>query len=185
MRYHLSPLFHFQILVKEENVKTSEPHAVALHDFDGQGEGELTFMCGQTIILTERVNADWLRGSLNGKIGIFPSNFVEVRQDLPLTTDENSDVVTPAEKIEKSEEWCEATHDYNGEHTDDLSFVAGTTIKIIERISDDWFRGTHSGKSGIFPSSFVKISADDSVQGLLRNFTTKLSSSMLFVAIFL
>ncbi|XP_028402055.1 SH3 domain-containing protein 19-like isoform X2 [Dendronephthya gigantea] len=138
----------------------SEPYAVACHDFQAQGQGELSFVSGQIIILLERINAEWLKGKVNNSVGIFPANFVKIERDLPLTTNTN-DVVTPAPTRNTgnsvNEEWCRAIHDYQGEHKDDLSFVTGTEIKIIERIDNDWFKGEYSGNSGIFPASFVEI----------------------------
>ena len=85
---------------------------------------------------------------------------MKIERDLPLTTNKN-DVLTPApsgsEGNTVNEEWCRAIHDYQGEHKDDLSFVIGTKIKIIERVDNDWFKGEYSGNSGIFPASFVEV----------------------------
>ena len=36
--------------------------------------------------LLARVGSDWLRGRLGGQEGIFPRDFVEIRQDLPAET---------------------------------------------------------------------------------------------------
>ena len=36
------------------------------------------------IELLERVGSDWLKGRLRGQEGIFPSEFVEVREALPM-----------------------------------------------------------------------------------------------------
>lgn len=52
--------------------------AVALFDFEGQEEGDLSFKRGDRIEVTERradVN-DWWIGTFNGKSGQFPGNFI-------------------------------------------------------------------------------------------------------------
>ncbi len=108
-----------------------------------------------------------MKGKLNNSIGIFPANFVQIERDLPLITNKNH-VVTPTQAHNdlktkaSSEEWCQAIHDYQGEHTDDLSFVVGTKIKITEKVSQDWFKGEYSGLSGIFPASFVQVISEAS-----------------------
>ena len=48
----------------------------ALHDLVGRGSDELSFRKGDVIRVMEQVYRDWWRGSLRGKIGIFPLNYV-------------------------------------------------------------------------------------------------------------
>jgi len=49
----------------------------ALYDYDAVEADELTFREGDAIILTKKVDNDWWEGQLGGKIGMFPSNYVE------------------------------------------------------------------------------------------------------------
>lgn len=63
------------------------PHAVALYDNDDpEHDDELIFAAGEIIILTERVDDDWLEGHLQSDasktLGIFPSAFVRVVVDV-------------------------------------------------------------------------------------------------------
>lgn len=46
-------------------------------DFQGGGEGELSFKEGDTINVTNQEDAGWWEGELKGKKGLFPSNYVE------------------------------------------------------------------------------------------------------------
>ena len=39
---------------------------------------ELSFKKGDVLTLTRTVDQNWLEGTLNGKTGIFPNNFVKV-----------------------------------------------------------------------------------------------------------
>ena len=50
----------------------------ALFEFQGETDNELSFAAGDVIELQEEVDADWMRGRLGSKEGIFPSSFVEV-----------------------------------------------------------------------------------------------------------
>ena len=61
----------------------TDPHGVALFDFDGENPNELSFKAGNTISLIEKVDSDWLRGRIDLQEGIFPSSFVEIVIDIP------------------------------------------------------------------------------------------------------
>ena len=104
----------------------------ALFDFTGLDEGDLSFRRGDTIQITEKVNRDWWEGILEGKQGIFPSNYVVA--------------------ISK---FCRALYEFTGEHQDGLSFRKNDTIEIIEAVNRDWWKGSLQGREGLFPSSYV------------------------------
>ncbi|KAL2019915.1 hypothetical protein VTK56DRAFT_9090 [Thermocarpiscus australiensis] len=53
----------------------------ALYDFVPSEPGELEFKKGDVIAVLESVYKDWWRGSLRGKTGIFPLNYVEKLTD--------------------------------------------------------------------------------------------------------
>ncbi|EFA78349.1 myosin IC [Heterostelium album PN500] len=49
----------------------------AVYDYDAQQPDELTFKENDIIILVKKVDNDWWQGDLRGKVGMFPSNYVE------------------------------------------------------------------------------------------------------------
>ena len=65
--------------------RSGRPFAVVLHDFPGNMEGDLSLQEGQVVELLGTVAAGWMRGRMNGSVGIFPSSFVEVVQPLRVT----------------------------------------------------------------------------------------------------
>lgn len=56
-----------------------ERYAIALHDFDGEVEGDLHFVEGDRILVTKHSprSDEWWTGELSGVTGLFPANYVE------------------------------------------------------------------------------------------------------------
>lgn len=151
---------------------------MARFDFEGEGATDLCFEEGDFIRLLDRVDNEWIKGELHGKVGIFPMTFVEVIEDLPaLSTDSMNDLVTSEEAANIADNsktevlkssgihtesppictMCQAMADFPGESSDDLSFVEGDIIEITGEIDENWLRGRLKNKEGIFPASFVTV----------------------------
>lgn len=64
----------------------SGPRCVALFDYEGEEDDELTFSQGDVIALIELIGQEWGRGQIHGRIGIFPLSFAEVVEPLPQPT---------------------------------------------------------------------------------------------------
>ena len=55
-----------------------------MYAFIAEGSDELSLSVGDVVALVGRKRGGaWLRGSLRGREGIFPSDFVEIKEDLP------------------------------------------------------------------------------------------------------
>ncbi|KGL79737.1 Hematopoietic lineage cell-specific protein [Tinamus guttatus] len=54
--------------------------AVALYDYQGDGDDEISFDPDDTITHIEMVDEGWWRGQCRGKIGLFPANYVKLLQ---------------------------------------------------------------------------------------------------------
>lgn len=61
-----------------ENSKFNPTIVTAIYPFQGQQPGDLTFNAGDKIKVTTKTDSqfDWWEGSLHGRTGIFPANYV-------------------------------------------------------------------------------------------------------------
>ncbi len=64
------------------DIPVTGPRCVAEFDFEGASAHELSFGAGDVIALLGHCSADWLRGALQGREGVFPANFVTIEQDV-------------------------------------------------------------------------------------------------------
>ncbi|NXG48070.1 NCF2 factor, partial [Psilopogon haemacephalus] len=54
-----------------------QTQVIAQYDYEATQPEDLEFQAGDVILVLSKVNEDWLEGQCNGKIGIFPSAFVQ------------------------------------------------------------------------------------------------------------
>uniref|UniRef100_A0A9J7YVP9 SH3 domain containing 19 n=1 Tax=Cyprinus carpio carpio TaxID=630221 RepID=A0A9J7YVP9_CYPCA len=150
------------------------PRCVARFDFEGEQSDELSFSEGDVIRLKEYVEEEWARGEVNGHVGIFPLNFVEVLEDLPpvpvqksvlnktalpgMAGSSNTRMSYKATEVESNgEEWAVALYDFTAETEEDLPFQQGDRILVTAHIDDEWLSGQINGREGFFPKAFVEI----------------------------
>ena len=76
------------------------------------------------IELTERIDADWLRGRLKDQEGMFPQVFVEVRVDIP--------VEVPKDSESKPEEGvATALFEFEGQSEEELTFKVKRSESVL------------------------------------------------------
>ncbi|KAE8300322.1 SH3 domain-containing protein 19 ADAM-binding protein Eve-1 EEN-binding protein [Larimichthys crocea] len=129
----------------------------AIHDFNAEGPGELGLRAGDVVTMVEQVDSEWYRGTCRGSAGFFPVNYVKVLSNSPKPLPERKAKPPPATV---SGPRCVARFDFEGEHTDELSFSEGDVIQLKEFVGQDWARGQIGNLTGIFPLNFVEIIED-------------------------
>ena len=66
------------ISLSEAGPKGKE-RAVVEFDYEGEQSDELTLHIGDVVTILEKdVNEGWSKGEVNGKVGLFPDNFVKL-----------------------------------------------------------------------------------------------------------
>ncbi|NXU53086.1 SH3Y1 protein, partial [Turnix velox] len=62
------------------NSSSNPVEVTALYSFEGQQPGDLSFRAGDKITVTTKTDSqfDWWEGSIGGKTGIFPANYVAI-----------------------------------------------------------------------------------------------------------
>ena len=68
--------------------------AVVTFDYDAQEDDELTLRVGQVLWHVRVMEEGWAEGDLFGEVGMFPTNFVEMREVLS----EDSRPLPPVDK---------------------------------------------------------------------------------------
>jgi hypothetical protein len=107
--------------------------AKALYDYTADEENELGFKEGNIITILKKHEGGWWEGECNGKIGIFPGNYVEI--------------------IERK---CVATYSYKATSEDELTINEGDIITILSE-AEGWMLGVNKeGKQGLFPANHIK-----------------------------
>ncbi|XP_074847457.1 CD2-associated protein isoform X2 [Carettochelys insculpta] len=172
------------------------------YDYDAIHDDELTIRVGEIITNVKKLEEEgWLEGELNGKRGMFPDNFVkEVKKDpelkdneLPIKRERHGTVASlvqrmstyglPAggfqphpqskslkKKLKKRQ--CKVLFEYIPQNEDELELKVGDVIDINEEVEEGWWSGMLNGKSGLFPSNFVKeleLTDDGETQEVLED----------------
>ncbi|XP_051801494.1 SH3 domain-containing protein 19 [Acanthochromis polyacanthus] len=129
----------------------------AVHDFTPEGPGELVLRAGDVVTMVEQVDSEWYRGTCRGSTGFFPINYVKILSNSPKPFPERKPK-PPSTSV--SGPRCVARFDFEGEHSDELSFTEGDVIQLKEYVGQDWARGQVGAITGIFPLNFVEVVED-------------------------
>ncbi|XP_047244389.1 CD2-associated protein isoform X2 [Girardinichthys multiradiatus] len=62
----------------------------------------------------------------------------------------------PAASKKPKKKQCKVEFEYQPVNEDELELKVGDVVDIIEEVEDGWWSGSLNGKSGLFPSNFVK-----------------------------
>nr|XP_018670077.1 SH3 domain-containing kinase-binding protein 1 isoform X2 [Ciona intestinalis] len=119
-------------------------------DYEAEAPDELTLRVGDVIINIKNVEEGWCQGTLAGKVGMFPDNFVKIIEE-PVV---KSPVPTKKTKVLRR---VKVTFDYEPINEDELHLVTGEIVDVYHDEEEGWARGGVNGKEGVFPTNFTTV----------------------------
>ncbi|KAH9256241.1 hypothetical protein BASA81_005462 [Batrachochytrium salamandrivorans] len=120
--------------------------AKALYSFEGARSDNLPFKEGDIITVLKQDPSGWWQGStLDGRIGIFPRNYVELNE------------------VRDCYDVGVAEFNFESDKEGDLPFSEGEEIIVLKQLSADWWKGRKANdrtKEGIFPSAYIVLNGE-------------------------
>ncbi|CAD5221169.1 unnamed protein product [Bursaphelenchus okinawaensis] len=135
---------------------TSGQWFVALYQFDAVEPTDLSLKIGERIFVTE-LEGEWWKGTVDGRSGIFPANYVEKAQSvpaLPLTAVNASGDSVESDRKGRVIAAFEATAD------NQISLHVGDQVQVKNTTPGGWWEGNVIGKeekTGWFPGNYVQL----------------------------
>ncbi|TSL61169.1 SH3 domain-containing protein 19 [Bagarius yarrelli] len=140
---------------KEQQSETNTGVRYRAHfAFYGEDD-ELTFSDGDVITFIEYVNEEWGRGSLNGRTGNFPLNFVQLVQESP-AKNPIPESKTPTACVGDGQTG-RTLYDFTPESEDELCLKVGDVVSSLEEVDEEWLVGEFDGRRGIVPKNYVQL----------------------------
>ncbi|XP_077861889.1 uncharacterized protein LOC102808854, partial [Saccoglossus kowalevskii] len=122
-------------------------------------------MDGEKIVLTRRIDEQWLEGNIDGKVGVFPANYVQIVVDVPkvgLSETEQMISQTNQQHTDANDKCKDmqgkALYNFNADTDQDLPLRCGEIITIVEKVDADWYEARNSsGQVGYCPVNYVEL----------------------------
>uniref|UniRef100_A0A4W5N7X1 Intersectin-1 n=1 Tax=Hucho hucho TaxID=62062 RepID=A0A4W5N7X1_9TELE len=139
--------------------------AQALYPWRAKKDNHLNFNKSDVITVLEQQDMWWF-GEVQGQRGWFPKSYVKlisgpVRKSMSIESGSSDSPPTmkrptpsPTKTMDPGEEFI-AMYTYESNEQGDLTFQQGDVI-VVTKKEGDWWTGVVSGKTGVFPSNYVK-----------------------------
>ncbi|XP_043926291.1 cytoplasmic protein NCK1 isoform X1 [Protopterus annectens] len=132
-------------------------------NYQAERDDEISLTKGTKVIVMEKSSDGWWKGSYNGRVGWFPSNYVTEECDSPLQdqpgslTDKLAAVVNNYSNT-KALGVVQALYSFTSPNDEELNFEKGERMDVIEKPEDDpeWWKCRKSdGQVGLVPKNYV------------------------------
>ncbi|NWJ04386.1 SH3K1 protein, partial [Crypturellus undulatus] len=161
--------------------------AIVEFDYKAQHDDELTITVGDIITNIRKDDGGWWEGQLKGRRGLFPDNFVrEIKKDMkkenitnkppekPINEVSNGSPLLLSETIIRTNKKgernrrrrCQVAFSYMPQNEDELELKVGDIIEVVGEVEEGWWEGILNGKTGMFPSNFIKELAESDDVGI-------------------
>ncbi|XP_039385066.1 SH3 domain-containing kinase-binding protein 1 isoform X6 [Mauremys reevesii] len=156
--------------------------AIVEFDYKAQHDDELTITVGDIITNIKKETGGWWEGQLKGRRGLFPDNFVrEIKKDMKKESIANKPPEKPMDEVSNGSPLlfsetirttrkgernrrrrCQVAFSYMPQNEDELELKVGDIIEVMGEVEEGWWEGILHGKTGMFPSNFIKELSVDS-----------------------
>ncbi|KAK2090377.1 Cytoplasmic protein nck1 [Saguinus oedipus] len=134
-------------------------------NYMAEREDELSLIKGTKVIVMEKCSDGWWRGSYNGQVGWFPSNYVTEESDSPLgdhvgSLSEKLAAVVNNLNTGQVLHVVQALYPFSSSNDEELNFEKGDIMDVIEKPENDpewWKCRKINGMVGLVPKNYVTI----------------------------
>lgn len=157
-------------VVEEDAEETQDPYGIAMYDFAGETDEDLSFRTNDKIYLLKRLNEEWFLGrDRRGCEGMFPANYIEVRIALQgdrqaqtsattttTTSSSNSSHNIYGSRSSFNPPKVRILYTFNAETSEDLTIYENEFVTVLHQITEEWLYGESRGQRGQFPANFIE-----------------------------
>ncbi|XP_030434395.1 intersectin-1 isoform X2 [Gopherus evgoodei] len=128
---------------------------IAMYTYESSEQGDLIFQQGDMILVTKK-DGDWWTGTLGDKSGVFPSNYVRLKDsEVPGTAGKTG-------SLGKKPEIAQVIASYTATGPEQLTLAPGQLILIRKKNPGGWWEGELQARGkkrqiGWFPANYVKL----------------------------
>ncbi|XP_054459796.1 SH3 domain-containing protein 19 [Anoplopoma fimbria] len=144
-----SPSTHPKVAKPAQASPPGVEWVVALYDYAGDSDGDLSFQQGDRILISQHVDAEWSHGRLNGREGLFPRAFVESSSGQQSTNQQSGAAAAGSRG--------RAMFNFTSDCDEELSLQVGDIITGLEPVDEEWFLGDLRGKRALVPKNYVQM----------------------------
>ncbi|XP_034041582.1 intersectin-1 isoform X2 [Thalassophryne amazonica] len=135
----------------------SSEEYVAMYTYESSEQGDLSFQQGDVVMVT-RKEGDWWTGTVGGKTGVFPSNYVKPRD----SASESLGSAGKTGSLGKKPEIAQVIAPYSATGAEQLTLAPGQLILIRKKNPGGWWEGELQARGkkrqiGWFPANYVKL----------------------------
>ncbi|XP_055933569.1 dynamin-binding protein-like [Argiope bruennichi] len=162
------------------------PYGRTTYPFKAEYANELSFQGGEIVNLIRYVDDNWLEGEIDGKVGIFPANFINIVVDCPKSKEGCSESKENGNDNDMNlfpeDTYGRVKYDFNPQLEGDVTLKEGDTVTLIRKVDSNWYEVvTDNGETGICPESYIEIIGSgppsyNEVMGAIYDFPVNQSS---------
>ncbi|MEE6467933.1 hypothetical protein FKM82_008118 [Ascaphus truei] len=128
---------------------------IAMYTYESNEQGDLTFQQGDMIVVIKK-DGDWWTGTVGDKTGVFPSNYVRLKDA------EGVGTAGKTGSLGKKPEIAQVIASYTATGPEQLTLAPGQLILIRKKNPGGWWEGELQARGkkrqiGWFPANYVKL----------------------------